>query len=108
MVNEYVIPADNDDQYSKDVLFVNNELYVIALVSGSDLIKLYKINEEDNFVQSFGAILDFDMTENIYVRGNRIYFMNSRNISDITFVWYDVPTGEIGPEKRICVSDFIN
>ena len=55
-----------------------------------------------------GAILDFDMTENVYVRGNRIYFMNSRNISDITFVWYDVPTGEVGPKKRICVSDFIN
>ena len=108
IVNEYVIPADNDDHYLYDIMFINNELYVIALVSGSDLIKLYKINEENDSVQSFGAILDFDMTENIYVRGNRIYFMNSRNISDIKFVWYDVSTGEIGPEKRICVSDFIN
>lgn len=35
-----------------------------------------------------------DFTDNIWVRGTRIYFMNSRNTSKIAYRYYDVDSGE--------------
>ena len=35
-----------------------------------------------------------DFTDNVWVRGNRIYFMNSRNTSEVAYRYYDVASGD--------------
>lgn len=51
--------------------------------------------------------MDFDLTETIYPRGNRLYLMNSRNISNVFYTYYDFETGEIGEIKNIKYEDII-
>ena len=60
------------------------------------------------FLFSCNMYVPFDMTENTYVRGNRIYFMCSRRINDITYTYYDTETKSQGDVVRVTFDDVIN
>ena len=86
-------------QYVYDIQKVNNDYYaIVPTCIGSNLprsINIYKIDLENK--SAFKEIsIPFDMTENVYVRGSRIYFMRSRNLCNITYTYYDTETGEVG------------
>ena len=98
-------------QFVYDVLNVNDSFYAIVpyqpepdLPDGSNI---YKIDVESNTAQK-EFYLDFDLTENSYVRGNRIYFMSSRNSSDITYTYYDTVTKQQGEVVRVSAEQIIN
>ena len=52
--------------------------------------------------------IDYDFTENIYLRGSRIYFMRSRNINNISYMYYDIATGKTSGITKIAYEDVIS
>ena len=56
----------------------------------------YKIDFEKKELNYINYHPNFDMTETVYSRGSRIYFLNSRNIQHFICTYYDTETGEWG------------
>ena len=52
--------------------------------------------------------IHFDMTENVYVRGSRMCFMNSRNPADITYIWYDTSDGSVSEPVRVSADGILS
>lgn len=48
------------------------------------------------------------MTETVWVRDSRIYFMNSRNTSDVKYTYYDTADGKIGSVIEVSVDKIIS
>ena len=104
------IEGDGDIQYVYDVQKVNGNYYAIVpnvidpnLEQGSHIYKI-DMNTKSAKEEFFTT---FDMTENTYVRGNRIYFMCSRDTADITYTYYDTEKKEQGPITRISAEQII-
>ncbi len=105
------LEIDEKLQYIYDVQDVSGEFYAIApnqvdpeLPVGCHIYQL----ELDDLSVKESFFLPFDMTENTYVRGNRIYFMCSRNRSDITYTYYDTVTRKQGDVVRISAESIIS
>ncbi len=105
------LESDIDMMYVNMVQKVGDSFYAIApnsLGSGRPTgVNLYKLNMETKSAEK-EFFLPFDMTENTYVRGNRIYFMCSRKINDITYTYYDTETKSQGDVVRVTFDDVIN
>lgn len=69
---------------------------------------MYELDIENETCTKLDVELVFDMTENVYVRGTKIYFMNSRNTSDIFYTYYDVANGEKGKVVEVSVESILN
>lgn len=71
---------------------IENEEYVIFPYrkNGIRSLRIYKINELTGSMEFIKDIENFDMTETIWSREKRIYFMNSRNNSNVYYTYYDV------------------
>ncbi len=104
------IEESGDIRYVYDVQEVNDSFYAIVpnqmnpdLEQGSHIFRIdmdTKSAKEEFFTT-------FDLTENTYVRGNRIYFMCSRNTSDIRYTYYDTVAKEQGPITRVSAEQII-
>lgn len=70
-------------------------------------VRFAEINIDEKAIKSLDVVMDFDLTETIYPRGNRLYLMNSRNISNVFYTYYDFETGEIGEIINIKYEDII-
>lgn len=88
-------------------IHTDNNLYVIFkadLISDeynwSESTEIYELDVENKKIIHV-ADCDFDMTETVYSRGSRIYFLNSRNIQNFICTYYDTETGEWGEEVSI-------
>ena len=97
-------------QFILDVQEVNGQFYaLVPNAMGEDIpngINIYKINL-DSYSSHYESYISYDMTENTYVRGNRIYFMCSRDTADITYTYYDTEKKEQGPITRISAEQII-
>ena len=97
-------------QFILDVQEVNGQFYaLVPNAMGEDIpngINIYKINL-DSYSSHFEYYISYDMTENTYVRGNRIYFMCSRDTADITYTYYDTEKKELGPITRVSAEQII-
>lgn len=71
------------------------------------IVRFAEIDIEGKEIKSLDVVMDFDLTETIYPRGNRLYLMNSRNISNVFYTYYDFETGEIGEIINIKYEDII-
>lgn len=87
-------------QFIYDIQLVNDCFYAIV---PNDLaenipceVNIYKLDIE-NCTSTKVTSIPFDMTDCTYVRGNRIYFMNSRSLSNPKYTYYDTETNETGP-----------
>ena len=72
----------------------------------SDKRKIYKFDidkKEITYVTTF----DFDMTETVYSRGNRIYFLNSRSLSKFICTYYDTASGQWGETFEISQEEIL-
>ena len=103
------LTADWDTRYVCDVLEVNGAFYAVqaCLGVGESGENLYRIDADTLAVENEYYHLPFDMTDNVYVRGDRMYFMRSRNPSDITYTYYDTVTKKQGPVIRVSAEQII-
>ena len=105
------IEEDGNIQYVYDVLNVKDSFYAIVPYQiDPDLPvgpNIYKIDVKSKTAQK-EFYLPFDFTDNSYVRGDKIYFMNSRNSSDITYTYYDTVTKQQGNVVRVSAEQIIN
>ncbi len=93
-----------------DIQYVDGKYYGISSRwndDGSHSIFLYELDIEKMTSTKLDLEIIFDFTECIYTRGSRLYFMNSRNTSDIKYIYYDVVTGEVGNEVRVSVKSIL-
>lgn len=95
-----------NEEYFYDIQFINGKYYIIS--PPGKFIYLYELDIENETWRKLNVELIFDMTENVYVRGTKIYFMNSRNPSDIFYTYYDVVSGEQGKVIEISVESILN
>lgn len=93
---------------------VNDDLYAIFLADRDcdetqwrEAIELYKIDFEKKELNYINYHPNFDMTETVYSRGSRIYFLNSRNIQHFICTYYDTETGEWGEEFSITQEEIL-
>lgn len=93
-----------------DIQFLNGKYYIIgpSWKDSGRVIYLYELDIENETCTKLDVELVFDMTENVYVRGTKIYFMNSRNTSDIFYTYYDVASGEQGKVVEVSVESILN
>jgi gamma-glutamylcyclotransferase (GGCT)/AIG2-like uncharacterized protein YtfP len=76
-------------------------------IDGKRKVRFAEIDIDEKAIKSLDVVMDFDLTETIYPRGNRLYLMNSRNISNVFYTYYDFETGEIGEIINIKYEDII-
>lgn len=76
-------------------------------IDGKRKVRFAEIDIEGKEIKSLDVVLDFDFTETVYPRGNRLYLMKSRNISNVFYTYYDFETGEIGEIINIKYEDII-
>ncbi len=57
---------------------------------------IYRIDTENLCLGEKECEFNFDFTENVYVRGNRLYLMSTRRVNDVYYTWYDFETQEQG------------
>ena len=69
-------------------------------------VDIYEIDIE-NKKTIFCSTKKLDFTETVYSRGNRIYFLNSRNIQNFICTYYDTETGEWGEEFSITQEEIL-
>lgn len=108
---EDTININNDlDDHIYDIQFVNEKYYAIcpAWKDNDRVVHLYEIDIDTKACKKVEKELAFDMTENVYVRGTKIYLMNSRNPSDIKYTYYDVSTGETGDVFGVSVQSILD
>ena len=85
---------------------INGTVYIIVR-NWSDkyaYVDLYKLTDELEMEKItpdwYGSTIPenekfkINFTDNIWVRGNRIYFMNSKDTSKVAYRFYDVESGE--------------
>lgn len=94
-------------------IHTDNNLYVIFkadLISDeydwAESTEIYELDLENNKA-IYVADCDFDMTETVYSRGSRIYFLNSRNIQNFICTYYDTETGKWGEEFSITQEEIL-
>lgn len=71
-----------------------------------DLLYLDVYNEETDKIENI-SIHSFDMSETIYVRGSRIYFLNSSGLVNFNFTYYDTELGSWGEIENYSLEDII-
>ena len=93
---------------------VNDDLYAIFLADRDcdetewrEAIELYKFDFEKKELIYINYHPNFDMTETVYSRGSRIYFLNSRNIQNFICTYYDTETGKWGEEFSITQEEIL-
>ena len=103
-----IIPNyDYDYHYIYKSVFYQNNLYVVVSANhGLDSdIYIFEINPVNDTNRLVAGPINFDMTENIWLRDSRIYFMCSRYLTDISYLYCDLETGEIGQKRNIRITD---
>ncbi len=75
---------------------IRGELYAVFGRWGNN--EIWKLDVEKGELCKI-AKFSFDYTETVYVRGSRIYFINSRNLQRFACMYYDTATEEIGKVK---------
>ncbi len=109
-IKKTITAEDAQDDHFYDIQFVNGKYYIIS-PSWKDYgraVYLYELDIENETCTKLDVELVFDMTENVYARGTKIYFMNSRNTSDIFYTYYDVASGEQGKVVEVSVENILN
>ena len=94
-------------------IHIENRLYGIFkadLISDeydwAESTEIYELDIENKKI-NYVADCDFDMTETVYSRGSRIYFLNSRNIQNFICTYYDTETGKWGEEFSITQEEIL-
>ena len=87
----------------------NDELYFIMPQEYSDNGKIFHIVKYDIESETSKLIksINFDLTQNIYTRNNKVYFLSSRDVCNISYLYYDFSTGEIGQTINIRFEDLM-
>ncbi len=99
------IPTGNE-WFLTRVECVNGELYAIITDSSTSDERnlIYKINVEKKKFEFLTEFI-FDFTETIYVRGSRIYLLNSRRFSRLSIRYYDTATGEVSGVNAFTIDE---
>lgn len=109
-VREISLENGEYSQFLYDIQETNGNYYAIlpnTIDSGVPReVNIYKLDIE-NFTSTKEISIPFDMTDNTYVRGSRIYFMNSRSLSHPSYTYYDTETKSQGPVYSISDSEII-
>ena len=109
-VREISLENGEYSQFLYDIQETNGNYYAIlpnTIDSGVPReVNIYKLDIE-NFTSTKEISIPFDMTDNTYVRGSRIYFMNSRSLSHPSYTYYDTETKTQGPVYSISDSEII-
>ncbi len=103
---EILTDFDGWDVMIKRIVEVNGNIYIIVSndFNGYSYVDIYKLTENlemERITPDWATTtikenekFKITFTENLWVRGNRIYFMNSHNTSKIAYRYYDTATGE--------------
>lgn len=72
----------------------NNDFYAILIKGkiGNKSLAIVKPDFSENTIENISGFINFEMTENIWVKDSKVYFMNSRKINDVSFMYYDLET----------------
>lgn len=104
LINErkYVFPQSIIDKhglklYSYTGVFYGGKFYVIVPISLE--YKFYILEIDPNGSGGEAKLfleepVDFDMTETVWLRDSKLYFMDSRRVSDIKYMYIDLETKE--------------
>lgn len=100
---------DMNGYYLYKIANINGKIYGIfpGEEEQKQIVRFAEIDIEGKEIKSLDVVLDFDFTETVYPRGNRLYLMKSRNISNVFYTYYDFETGEIGEIINIKYEDII-
>ncbi len=105
--------SNNVDRSFFISIHIENRLYGIFkadLISDeydwAESTEIYELDIENKKI-NYVADCDFDMTETVYSRGNRIYFLNSRNLQNFICTYYDTETGKWGEEFSITQEEIL-
>lgn len=90
--------------------FLDGNYYAVSWEwrNNDSIALIYKIDIDNMTWEKLDVEIEFDATENVYVRGTKIYLMNSRNPSDIKYTYYDVSTGETGDVVEVSVQRILD
>ena len=100
------IPFD-ENVYLEKIIAVNNKIYLIFPgTSGSEYVEIRSLDLNSLEVYKESSF-NFDYTENVWVRGSRIYFMSSRNPNNCYYTWYDTETKQQGEVFNLNFEDII-
>jgi hypothetical protein len=91
-----IIPYEKN-YYLTKIFQINNKVYaMIENFINNSLLVFYPIDTESLCLGEKECEFNFDFTENVYVRGNRLYLMSTRRVNDVYYTWYDFETQEQG------------
>lgn len=100
---------DYEGFFVYDGVYYNGRLYATVCDTSwaSSKFHICEFNPESGTSSIVSEPIDYDFTENFYLRGNRIYFMSSRNINNISYMYYDISTGKTSGITQIRYEDVI-
>lgn len=78
-------------------VYYKNKFYAILPDSNKDWFCILEIDPNQNGGEAILFIekpIEFDLTENVWLRGSRLYVMSSRNTSNVKFMYIDLETKE--------------
>ncbi len=106
--NEEIMTADST-VFGYECIVYRDKVYCIALVPGKSIFYILEIdpakgNEE---AETFIGPIYFDLTENVWLRGSKIYLMCSRHISDVSYMYVDIESKIISEQFRLRYKDIL-
>ena len=104
------------DGYISNIIECNKKIFVICMAREREgeirktVVNIFEITglESNSPMASHVEKIYFDATENVYVRGTKIYFMRSRNPSDVTYCYYDTATDTVSDIFRVSAEKLMN
>lgn len=88
--------SNDESAYFARGFHYNNEFYAILIKGeiGNKSIAIIKPDFSELTVENISGFINFEMTENIWVKDSKVYFMNSRKLKDVYFLYYDLETNQ--------------
>lgn len=87
----------------------NNEFYAILIRGdvGNKSLAIVKPDFNECFMENISDIINFDMTENIWLKDSKVYFMNSRNLKNVSFIYYNLETNQTSEVFNLSYEDIV-
>ncbi len=96
------------DEFIYNVVEVNNSFYGISCNANNENVNFYKLDTENLTSEKVNdEPFQVDITDNAWVRENRIYLMSSRSTRNVYYNYFDVETKETGEGWHVKQSEIV-
>ena len=102
---EILLPyLDPDGKFLFRICEIDGMMYAIFARWGEG--EIWKLDVNAGGFKRISSF-DFDFTETVYVRGTRIYFINSRNLQRFACMYYDTASGTVGEVQSFTFDEIV-